>query len=171
MRRGDAMVSGWQSAGVQVGPGIARDRVTVQAAQSGRAYPLALLIGDNDVVCGHRATAVDQCRYAGNMTSRSATVVGSVDLDANGYPVWTGMQRRAKRAKRLREDARGSAVQQAHGLRIAFDRHRSDDSLGRGRQDLDPHTTCERIRADVVEPIDDLLRALVGPQHKPSTFP
>ena len=60
------------------------------------------------------------------------------------------VQGRGQRADRLREHARGAAVQQAVRLGVSGDRHRPHDLGARSRHDRDAHGCCASVPSAVV---------------------
>src|SRR2546430_607857 len=127
------------------------------AAQPCGADPLAAVVADDDLVRDDRAAQPQRRRDAGHGAVAGRPVVGGVDVHADRPPAGGPVRVHGgtDRAERLRQYARGAAVQQPVRLGVSVDRHRSDDALGRGLDDRDAQPLGQRSGS----PAEDLLHA------------
>src|SRR6185369_17201311 len=118
---------------------------TDHAGQPGGADPVTGLVGDDDLVRRHRSAEPQRRRDAGDDTVTHTLVVGGVDVDTErDTAVEPGrVHGGTGGAQTLRENAGGTAVQQAVWLRVALDRHSGDHTLRRRFKKRDSHTSAE----------------------------
>src|SRR5690349_742149 len=131
-----------------------------EAGEAGRAHPVAVLVGDDDLVGHRRPAPVHRRRHPGDGPRADALVVRRVDVHADRERPVHGdaVQHRPDRADRLREHARRPAVQQAVRLGVALDRHGGDHPLGRRLGDLDAHALTQGTGTPAAEELPHAVR-------------